>query len=531
MLMEQYDMKQNDIEHYDRKQYNMRQYEMFELQFSGKQPEGSWITVPVEAEFTWRNKENGQQKSKKVKGFYAGDNIYKVRFLPEEAGEYCWKVAGCVNGEGQADCCPAETGKKGIVRAKDIHFEYSDGTVFHPFGTTIYALAHQDEELICRTFDELKRAPFNKVRHCVFPKFYDYNREDPKFYPFERDEDGNWDIGRPCFAYWEKLEKVIFRLAEMGIQSDLILFHSYDKWGFSMLSMEQNMLYLEYLLRRLSAIPQMWWSMANEFDLMYARTMEDWYKIEEFIAENDPYHHLLSNHNCFSFYDFTRPNITHCCVQTIQMEHASLWLEKYKKPVIYDECCYEGDLPASWGNLSGFEMAGRFWQAVVPGAYASHGEVYLAEDDVLWWAKGGELKGSSPARIGFLKSILEELNGTLEPWHQQRWEQPDMGFMTQAPVELFKNLHDSMPPEQKESMLIKDGICTGHIGNRVFIEYFGHRCCGITRWILPEDHTYRIEEIDIWEMTRKTTYKGVNGKVEVKMPGKEGIVLLAVAEQ
>ena len=50
---------------------------------------------------------------------------------------------------------------------------------------------------------------------------------------------------------------------------------------------------------------------------------KDWYEIEEFIAANDPYHHLLSNHNCFSFYDFTRPNITHCCVQTVQMEHAA----------------------------------------------------------------------------------------------------------------------------------------------------------------------------------------------------------------
>ena len=509
----------------------MRQYEMFELQFKGAQPEGSWVTVPVEGEFFWTNAEDGTQKSKKVKGFYAGNNVYKVRFLPEEPGEYTWKVTGCVTDEGKESCAAAQGKGKGIVRAKDIHFEYSDGTVFHPFGTTIYALANQDEERISQTLASLKKAPFNKVRHCVFPKFYDYNRDDPESYPFEKDADGNWDINRPCFSFWEKLEGVIFRLTDMGIQSDLILFHSYDKWGFSMMNMEQNLLYLEYLLRRLSAIPQMWWSMANEFDLMYARSMEDWYEIEEFIAANDPYHHLLSNHNCFSFYDFTRPNITHCCVQTVQMEHAAQWLEQYKKPLIYDECCYEGNLPLSWGNLSGFEMANRFWQAVVPGAYASHGEVYLSEDDVLWWAKGGELKGSSPARIGFLRSILEELPGTLSPWHPQMWEAPDMGFMSHAPMDLFKGLHDAMPAEQKEAMLIKDGLCCGRIGDQVFMEYFGHRCCGMVRWILPENHTYRIEEIDIWEMTRKTTYKGVNGKIAVNLPGKEGIALLAVAEQ
>lgn len=509
----------------------MKQYEMFELTFNGVKPEGSWVNVPVEAEFTWKSGENGQEKSKKVKGFYAGENLYKVRFLPEEAGEYRWQVTGCIRGEGQEICTRSEPGGKGIVRAKDTHFEYSDGTIFRPFGTTIYALANQSRERIDQTMETLKKAPFNKVRHCIFPKFYDYNREDPECYPFEKDEEGNWDMNRPYFPFWEKLENVIFRLADMGIQSDLILFHSYDKWGFSMLNMEQNLLYLEYVLRRLAAIPQMWWSLANEFDLMYARTIEDWYQMEEFVAENDPYHHLLSNHNCFSFYDFTRPNITHCCVQTVQMEHAAQWMEQYKKPVIYDECCYEGNLPLSWGNLSGFEMASRFWQAVVPGAYASHGEVYLSDDDVLWWAKGGELKGSSPARIAFLKSIVEELPGALEPWHQQQWEPPYMGYMSYAPMELFKGLHESMPAEQRESMLIKDGVCCGHIGDQVFIEYFGHRCCGMTRWILPENHTYRIEEIDIWEMTRKTTYKGVSGKIEVKMPGKQGIVLLATAEK
>lgn len=509
----------------------MKQYEMFELTFNGVKPEGSWVNVPVEAEFTWKSGENGQEKSKKVKGFYAGENLYKVRFLPEEAGEYRWQVTGCIRGEGQEICTRSEPGGKGIVRAKDTHFEYSDGTIFRPFGTTIYALANQSRERIDQTMETLKKAPFNKVRHCIFPKFYDYNREDPECYPFEKDEEGNWDMNRPYFPFWEKLENVIFRLADMGIQSDLILFHSYDKWGFSMLNMDQNLLYLEYVLRRLAAIPQMWWSLANEFDLMYARTIEDWYQMEEFVAENDPYHHLLSNHNCFSFYDFTRPNITHCCVQTVQMEHAAQWMEQYKKPVIYDECCYEGNLPLSWGNLSGFEMASRFWQAVVPGAYASHGEVYLSDDDVLWWAKGGELKGSSPARIAFLKSIVEELPGALEPWHQQQWEPPYMGYMSYAPMELFKGLHKSMPAEQRESMLIKDGVCCGHIGDQVFIEYFGHRCCGMTRWILPENHTYRIEEIDIWEMTRKTAYKGVSGKIEVKMSGKQGIVLLATAEK
>ena len=134
-------------------------------------------------------------------------------------------------------------------------------------------------------------------------------------------------------------------------------------------------------------------------------------------------------------------------------------------------------------------------------------------------------------RIRFLRDIMEELPGTLEPWHPQMWEMPDMGYMSKAPMDLFKNLHLSMPLEQQESMLVKDGLCCGHIEDKVFMEYFGHRCCGLVRWILPENHTYRIEKIDIWEMTRETVCKGVNGKVEVKLPGKEGIALMATIEE
>lgn len=88
--------------------------------------------------------------------------------------------------------------------------------------------------------ETLSTAPFNKVRHCVFPKHYDYNHNDPELYAFEKDADGKWDVNRPCFAFWEHLEKQIFALADMGIQSDLILFHPYDKWGFSHMTMEEK---------------------------------------------------------------------------------------------------------------------------------------------------------------------------------------------------------------------------------------------------------------------------------------------------
>jgi len=52
-----------------------------------------------------------------------------------------------------------------------------------------------------------------------------------------------------------------------------------------------NFRYLDYLLRRLSAMPEIWWSLANEYDLcMPKKTLADWEALEAFVASCDPYH-------------------------------------------------------------------------------------------------------------------------------------------------------------------------------------------------------------------------------------------------
>ena len=49
----------------------------------------------------------------------------------------------------------------------------------------------------------------------------------------------------------------------------------------------------------------------------------------------------------------------------------------YRKPVIWDEVQYEGDIPQAWGALSAEEMADRFWWAASLGVYAGHSETLL----------------------------------------------------------------------------------------------------------------------------------------------------------
>ncbi|MCD8150823.1 MAG: DUF4038 domain-containing protein [Clostridiales bacterium] len=465
----------------------MRQYEMFELKFRGTAPAGSQASVNLEAVFA------AEEETVRVKGFYAGDGTYIVRFYPKKVGHYTWKVTGAVEAAGEENCDAAVY--PGMVKAEDTHFVYENGEPYYPFGTTIYALAHQSRELIEQTFGSLETAPFNKVRHCVFPKHYAYNHNEPDFYPFEKKEDGSWDVHRPCYAYWDHMEGIIHQLGKMGIESDLILFHPYDRWGFSTMSMEDNLVYLDYVLRRLSAIPYIWWSLANEYDVVFARSMEDWYAIEDFVAENDPYHHLLSNHNCMKFYDFSRPNITHCCIQTSAMYMTGHMMERFGKPVVFDECEYEGDIEFNWGNISAFEMVNRFWKAYTSGGFATHGETYYSEDEILWWARGGVLKGESPQRIVFLREIISELPGFLKPWQEPIYEDHE-NEPPGASVERFMGIKKSLTEEERVNLEWKDGQFGGHIGDDVFLKYLGNQCCSVSAIRLPEDHAYKVEVID-----------------------------------
>jgi len=509
----------------------MQQYRMEELIFSGAEPSGSQAQVDLAVTFTFGEREVT------VKGFYAGNGVYKARFLPLEAGEYRWRASGCICAEGVLTAEPAPEGVHGPVRAEGTRFVFADGTAYHPFGTTVYALVHQDEALIDRTMASLKQSPFNKVRLCVFPKHYDYNHNEPAHYPFERDEQGRWDVHRPCFAYWDALEARLGQLSAMGIQADLILFHPYDRWGFDAMPQQDNLVYLDYLLRRLSAMPDVWWSLANEYDLS-GKTLKQWEQIEQFVADGDPFGHMLSCHNCFRFWDFSQPNVTHASIQSKLPHKLDLWRRKYGKPVVLDECGYEGNLRHFWGSLSGQEMTSRFWMAAAAGAYCTHGETFLDEENqIVWWSRGGELKGESAPRIAFLRNIIESLPGHLEgmPTFLEPFVVPHEA--REAAIARMPHLKDfigafcRMDEEEQREFMASEFTHQGHIGETCFLWYYVQRCCAEDVLRLPEGKKYRVEVIDAWNMTRRTVAKGVCGEVRIELPGRPYIAVLAQAEE
>jgi hypothetical protein len=148
--------------------------------------------------------------------------------------------------------------------------------------------------------------------------------------------------------------------------------------------------------------------MANENSFLKWMTDSDWDELFQLVEKTDPYHHLRSIHNAGRIYNYSLPWVTHVSLQYYNAVRVPgvtpLLRDLYRKPIVYDEINYEGDIDRRWGQLSGKEMTFRFWTAYIGGGYATHGEAFQNNG---WIAGGGKLTGKSPARIAFLKKIVD----------------------------------------------------------------------------------------------------------------------------
>lgn len=170
-------------------------------------------------------------------------------------------------------------------------------------------------------------------------------------------------------------------------------------------------------------------------------------------------------------------------------------------------------------------MVKRFWEGCVQGAYVTHGETFFSDDDILWWSRGGALKGESAPRIAYLRKIMEELSMPLTQWKEDVFG--DFEQSNQDDADGFFQLFSNIDPGTAADLDWKDAQYGGHIGDDVYIKYLGQQACRLAIFHLPKTEKYKIEVIDSWNMTRKVVQEGVSGNVRVKLDGNEGIALLA----
>jgi len=464
----------------------VERWTIFETTLNGPDSGNPFTEVELIAEFKQKN------RTVPVDGFYDGNGTYKIRFMPDTKGTWTYTTKSNIdslnNQTGTFTVTPATGNNHGPVRVhKTFHFQYEDGTPHYSFGTTCYVWNHQGDTLEEQTLDTLKNSPFNKIRMCVFPKHYSYNRNEPEYYPFEGTLENGWDYTRFNPAFWHHLEKRIADLRDLNIEADLILFHPYDRWGFKEMDAETDDRYLKYTVARLAAYRNIWWSFANEYDLMKAKTEQDWDRFFRIVQTHDPVQHLRGIHNCRQFYDHNKPWVTHSSIQRPDPGQSPTWRSQYNKPAVDDECCYEGNVHQGWGNITGQELTKRFWSGFANGGYVGHGETYLHPNDILWWSKGGVLHGTSPKRIQFLRDIMEAGPGPIDP--------------------------------------VNIGIVAAGIPNQYYLAYLGPHQSAVKPLKLPEDTSFKIEIIDTWEMTITSVDGTFNGTFDLEVPSKPFMAL------
>lgn len=474
-------------------QQKIEQWGRYEASFDYAFKGNPYLGVNISAKFTHKD------SSITVQGFYDGNNTFKVRFMPGLTGTWNYETVSnikALNGKkGSFDCVGATTNNHGMVRVSNTNnFKYEDGKPYYPVGTTAYAWNHMGKGLQQITLQSLRASGFNKLRMCVFPKNYDLVKEEPEIYPFaiagnsHGTNGGNrikWDLAGFNPEFFQTLEKQIEALDDLGIEVDLILFHPYDKgrWGFDSLPMEINKRYLQYILARLGYFRNIWWSVANEWDLVKYKTHDEWLELSKYIYENGPYRHLSSIHGSTAKYiEYWQPYFTHASIQdeapVMNWGAASILRNVYQKPIVYDEVGYEGNLKQRWGRYSGEEMNHLMWMGAIGGTYVTHGECYMyhGDKDTIFWAKGGAFKGTSWKRAAFLRAVLEA------------------GPQPLAPADVSRDMK------------------TATAGDGNYLIYFGKEINEYWYFNLPAKNNgpyakpvpgkqYKVELIDTWDMT------------------------------
>lgn len=390
---------------------------IYNIELTGPTVGNPFADVQLSAVF-----KNGE-KELKVPGFYDGNGKYIIRLSPDKEGTWTYKtvsnVAELSGKTGKVKCIKPENGNHGpLVEDKTFYLKYADGSPHFSVGTTCYQWVSESKELQDKTMKTLASAPFNKIRMCIFPKWYIYNRTEPTSAAYVNVTDTTYDFTKFNPAFWQNLENRIVELGKLGIEADIVLFHPYDKWGFATMTKAQDDRYIRYAIARLSAYHNVWWAIANEYDFMTVpareghagnKNVEDWDRFFSILQNEDPYQRFRSIHNGHKWYDHTKPWVTHASIQSSSLEKGIELRNKYQRPVIFDECKYEGNIEKGWGALSAQQMVERFWWGAMNGCYVGHGECLHAPDDILWWGKGGELHGESPIRIAYFRKIMESL--------------------------------------------------------------------------------------------------------------------------
>ncbi len=249
-------------------------------------------------------------------GFYDGEDTWRLRFAPDEEGEWRYLLRGegidAFQRGGLRCTAPRGHGFIRIHPENPYAFAHADGTPFFPMGDTCYGLFDDSPitpELRDQYLQTRRDQRFNFVRMTIGHSSQ-RAAADPAFWAWGGAA-GKPDLDRLNPVFFRRFDELMRKLRAGGMNVELILLNFYRppftdtrQW-----TPAREHLWLRYVLARYSAFDNIFlWTLANEYethpDGKYRLDLPGdvaWVKATaRFIKENDPYRHLVTVHPVIS---------------------------------------------------------------------------------------------------------------------------------------------------------------------------------------------------------------------------------------
>lgn len=394
-----------------------------------------------------------------VPAFWAGENLWKVRFSTADIGRHFYtticsdkKNSFLYNQKGEIEVCPYY-GKNpvlmhGLLRISQNHryLEYTDGTPFFWLGDTwLMGLCKRltwPEDFQVLTQDRVTKG-FTVIHIAagLYPDMagFDERGANEAGFPWEE------DYTRINPAYFDMADLRIGHLVHSGLLPCIV-----GSWGYFLpwMGIEKMKKHWRYLIARYGAYPVVWCLAGEGIMPYYLSTHKEkereiqkkgWTEIARYVRQIDPYHHPITIHpgggDCsynqveeISLIDFDMLQSGHGDQETIP-NHVNKVVESVNRrpqmPVLVGEVCFEGIMGVSWENIQRF----MFWSSILSGAcghtYGANGiwQVNTRQKpfgpsphghswgDMMTWKDAYRLPGST--QMGIAKGLLERY-----PWWQ-----------------------------------------------------------------------------------------------------------------
>ncbi len=304
---------------FDRSAGHVACYDFVEVMLRVDRPDASnpFTDASVTGQFALQG---GQATS--VDGFCdnADGNLYRIRFMPRQPGEYHYSVTyrqGSYE-TSHAGEFKAEDGKRrGLIRVdKEYpwHFVW-EGTGEHYFwnGTTTYWLLGWDDETIRGNIDRLARLQVNRLRVAINGRVKNGRAWYENVFPTEKFsflmnpwvaqrpdsvENPGFDVTRFNLPHWQKIERMLRHARDRDMAISIIFYVDGRRPGVDpfkeRMGQEDEQRYYRYAVARLAAFSNVMWDVTNEYQLF---RNEPWVnKMGAFIKQCDPYDHVASVH-------------------------------------------------------------------------------------------------------------------------------------------------------------------------------------------------------------------------------------------